>query len=87
MAGKETVQLYVSKPISIVERASKELKAFEKVLVAPGEAKIVTLTIPVKDLAYYDEKTGTWMVERGDYDLLIGSSSKDIKGMVQVKVM
>jgi beta-glucosidase len=86
-AGKETVQLYVSKSTSVVVRAAKELKAFEKLLIGPGETKMVTLNIPVKDLAYYDEKTGSWIVERGDYELIVGSSSKDIKGKVEIKVM
>ncbi|HEY5325361.1 MAG TPA: glycoside hydrolase family 3 C-terminal domain-containing protein [Mucilaginibacter sp.] len=78
-AGKETVQLYVGKPVSAVERADKELKAFKKVKIAPGETLNVTLNIPVKDLAYYDVKTGKWVVEPGKYKLLAGTSSRDIE--------
>jgi beta-glucosidase len=77
-AGKETVQLYVSKPGSAVERADKELKAFKKVNVAVGETATVTLNIPVKDLAYYDVKSNSWVVEPGQYKLLAGTSSRDI---------
>jgi len=78
-AGKETVQLYVSKTGSVVERADKELKAFKKISVAVGETATVTLNIPVKDLAYYDVKTSKWVVEPGKYKLLAGTSSRDIE--------
>ncbi len=78
-AGKETVQLYISKANSAVERAEKELKAFKKVTVAAGETVDVSLNIPVKDLAYYDVKTSKWIVEPGKYKLLAGTSSRDIK--------
>ncbi len=78
-AGKETVQLYVSKEKSVVDRAEKELKAFKKVMIAPGETIDVRLSIPVKDLAYYDVKTSKWVVEPGTYKLLAGTSSRDIK--------
>jgi beta-glucosidase len=78
-AGKETVQLYVSKNGSTVERAEKELKAFKKVKIGAGETTSVTLSIPVKDLAYYDEKTSKWIVEPGKYKLLAGTSSRDIR--------
>jgi len=78
-AGKETIQLYVSKTGSAVDRADKELKAFKKINVAVGETATVTLRIPVKDLAYYDVKTSKWMVEPGKYKLLAGTSSRDIE--------
>ncbi len=77
-AGKETVQLYVTKSGSKVERAEKELKAFKKVSIAAGETASVTLNIPVKDLAYWDDKTSKWVVEPGKYKLLAGTSSRDI---------
>ena len=85
-AGKETVQLYVSKKGSVVERAEKELKAFKKVKIAAGETASVTLNIPVKDLAYYDVKTSKWVVEPGKYTLLAGTSSRDIeqKGTITI---
>jgi beta-glucosidase len=85
-AGKETVQLYVSKVGSKVERAEKELKAFKKVLTAPGKVSNVALTIPVKDLAYYDVSTKKWVVEKGTYKLLAGTSSRDIKETATITV-
>lgn len=78
-AGKETVQLYVNKPGSQVERADKELKAFKKVMIKQGSTVEVRLEIPVKDLAYYDTKNAKWVVEAGKYKLLAGTSSGDIK--------
>jgi beta-glucosidase len=85
-AGKETVQLYVSKAASAVERPEKELKAFKKVMIAPGETAVVTLDIPVSDLAYYDVKAGKWVVEPGKYKLLAGTSSRDIKETADIIV-
>jgi beta-glucosidase len=85
-AGKETVQLYVSKPKSVVERAEKELKAFKKVSIAAGETVDVALTIPVKNLAYYDVKTSAWIVEPGAYTLLAGTSSGDISQKTTITV-
>ncbi|MFI5136228.1 MAG: beta-glucosidase family protein [Sphingobacteriales bacterium] len=86
-AGKETVQLYVSKTGSIVDRADKELKAFKKINVAVGETATVTLSIPVKDLAYYDVKTSKWVVEPGKYKLLAGASSRDIEQSSVIEVV
>lgn len=86
ISGRETVQLYVGKAQSKVERATKELKAFSKVPVAAGAVATVTLRIPVKDLAYYDEQTNSWVVEEGVYQLMAGSSSQDIRGKVEVEV-
>jgi len=85
-AGKETVQLYISKQGSVVDRAEKELKAFKKVNVAAGETVNVSLKIPVKDLAYYDVKTSKWIVEPGKYKLLVGTSSRDIEQTSSITV-
>ena len=78
-AGKETVQLYISKTGSAVERPEKELKAFKKVLIPSGQEANVKLTIRVSDLAYYDVKNSKWTVEPGTYKILVGTSSRDIK--------
>jgi beta-glucosidase len=84
--GKEIVQLYVSKPSSKVERADKELKAFMKVLVNKGASSEVKLSIPVKDLAYYDTKTSKWVVEPGVYKILVGSSSAQINQTASITI-
>ncbi|HTR28751.1 MAG TPA: glycoside hydrolase family 3 C-terminal domain-containing protein [Puia sp.] len=86
-AGKETVQLYVTKDGSKVERAEKELKGFKKVLIPAGRSESVNITIPVKDLAYYDVAAGKWVVEPGKYQLLAGGSSRDIKEVADFKIL
>ncbi|WP_025866290.1 beta-glucosidase family protein [Prolixibacter bellariivorans] len=85
--GAETAQLYVSKPKSEVTRAAKELKAFKKVFLKAGESRLVTLKVPVSSFAYYNEKENGWDVEPGSYTLLLGNSSRDIKGTMNVKVL
>ncbi|NCD69956.1 beta-glucosidase [Mucilaginibacter agri] len=84
--GKETVQLYVNKSGSKVERAEKELKAFKKVYVAAGQAVTIKLKIPVKNLAYFDDSTKKWIVEPGKYKLLAGTSSRDIKQTANITI-
>ncbi len=84
--GKEVVQLYVSKAKSGIQRADKELKGFTKVLVKAGASNNVSIKVPVKELAYYDEKSKQWIVEPGDYTFKLGSSSRDIKQEVTVSI-
>ena len=84
--GKEVVQLYVSKAKSAVERAAKELKGFNKVLVKAGNSEKVTIKVPVKELAYYDENSKGWVVEKGDYTFKLGNSSKNITQEVTVTI-
>jgi beta-glucosidase len=85
-AGKETVQIYISKKGSVVERAEKELKGFKKVLVESGKSTQVQFIIPIEDLAYYDVKTSKWVVEPGKYEVMAGSSSRDIRGKTTVTI-
>ncbi|SDS67947.1 beta-glucosidase [Mucilaginibacter mallensis] len=79
VAGKEIVQIYVSKVNSGVLRADKELKAFKKVMIAPGKTMPLIMNINVSDLAYFDDKLSKWIVEPGEYKLMAASSSKDIR--------
>ena len=84
--GQEVVQLYSSKPDSKITRAAQELKGFQKVLVKAGNSEIVTIQVPVKELAYYNVDTKKWTVEPGNYTLKLGSSSRDIKKEVVVTI-
>jgi beta-glucosidase len=84
--GAETAQLYVSKSGSAVNRAAKELKAFKKVFLKAGESQRVTIEMPVNSFAYYNATKSTWEVEPGAYTLFLGSSSRDVKATVSVKV-
>jgi beta-glucosidase len=85
--GKETVQLYISKENSAVERAEKELKAFKKVAIAPRKISAVSLAVNVNDLAYFDVATERWIVEPGRYKLMAGTSSRDIKQVLTFNVV
>ena len=78
VAGSETIQLYISDRESTVERPIKELKAFRKVFLQPGETKQVSLTIDRSALSFYNDQTGQWTAEPGEFKALIGTSSKDI---------
>jgi beta-glucosidase len=84
--GAESAQLYVSKQKSAVTRAAKELKAFKKIFLKAGESQVVTLEVPVSSFEFYNEAKHDWKVEPGSYTLLLGSSSRDIKGKVDVSV-
>ncbi|MGE5559174.1 MAG: glycoside hydrolase family 3 C-terminal domain-containing protein [Bacillota bacterium] len=77
--GAEVAQLYVKKIKSAVDRPVQELKRFQKVLLAPGEKKRVELVLVWDDFAYYNEKQKKWAVEPGEYEILVGSSSRDIR--------
>ncbi len=77
-AGEEIAQLYVSCRGSTVPRPVRELKGFLKTPLRPGETKRVGLELPVKDLAYYDEKERAWKVERRRYEVRVGPSSRDL---------
>jgi beta-glucosidase len=74
--GAEVAQLYASDPVCSVLRPEKELKAFEKVFLKPGETKTVTLQVKVADLAFYDESKKAWNTEAGEYILQLGNSSR-----------
>lgn len=76
--GAETVQLYIKDKKSSVDRPVKELKGFKKVWLEPGEQKDVDMTIDNNALAYYDETTGTWKSENGEFEALVGNASDNI---------
>ena len=80
--GQEVVQLYISDKKSSLPRPVKELKGFQKVKLAPGEEKAVTLTIDKKALSFFDDAKHEWVAEPGKFEVVIGSSSRDIKGIV-----
>ena len=84
--GAEVVQLYVSDPACSVLRPEKELKAFEKIFLKPGETKTVEMLVKVTDLAFYDETKKDWNVEAGEFVLQIGNSSRNISKSVKVSV-
>ena len=64
---------------SSLPRPVKELKEFAKVELEPGESRTVNFTIDKSALSYYDDVQGCWMAESGDFEVLVGSSSADIR--------
>lgn len=83
--GSEIVQVYVSVPGSKVERHVKELKGFARIDLAAGEEKNVEIRIPFEELKYYDEASGTWILEHTGYQFLAGPSA-DPKALKDVTV-
>ncbi|HKV18829.1 MAG TPA: glycoside hydrolase family 3 C-terminal domain-containing protein [Mycobacterium sp.] len=77
--GREVVQVYVSKPESAVTRPPQELGAFEVVDVPRGAVRTVIVRIARRDLAYWDDRVDTWVVEDGRYTVRVGRSSRDIR--------
>ena len=84
--GYETVQIYASQPKASVIRPVKELKGFKKVFLQPGETATVTIPIRIQDLAFYDERTGNWNVEAGEFVFHNASSAADVKSSVKIRV-
>ncbi len=78
-AGDEVVQLYVQDVKASVHREVKSLKGFKRVRLNPDESKIVTFKLDKNDLSFYSEKERKWVAESGKFNLLIGSSSRDIR--------
>ena len=79
-AGKEVVQIYVTLPQTELEKEYKRLAGFAKTrLLKPGETQTLTVGIPQKQLASFNEETHTWIVEKGKYGILVGNSSDKLK--------
>ena len=79
--GKEIVQLYIGEENPLLERPTKELKAFEKVSLAPGETKTVKFEIPVSDLAYFNADTHSWVLDSGHkFTAYFAAASDDVRG-------
>ncbi|MFJ8353501.1 glycoside hydrolase family 3 C-terminal domain-containing protein [Bacillus paramycoides] len=76
--GKEIVQLYIKDVESTMIRPEKELKGFEKVALQPGEEKTVSFTLNKRSFAYYNVELKDWHVETGEFEILVGKSSKEI---------
>ena len=78
-AGDEVVQLYAHEASPAVKRPVKELRGFQRVTLQPKEKKRVTFNLPASDLAYYDVASKRFLVKPGTFDIMVGSSSEDIR--------
>jgi len=76
--GEEVVQLYIRDKVGSVVRPVKELKDFQKIKLNPGESKTIRFTIDKEKLSFFNDKL-QWITEPGEFDLMIGSSSEDIR--------
>ncbi|HEY0945333.1 MAG TPA: glycoside hydrolase family 3 C-terminal domain-containing protein, partial [Opitutaceae bacterium] len=85
-AGQEVVQLYVRERAPRVRRPERELRAFTKVALAPGEEKTVTFALARRDFAYWDSRIHDWAVRSGTFDVQVGGSSRDLPLTVALEV-
>jgi beta-glucosidase len=85
--GDEVVQLYVSDIECTTDRPEKELKAFSRIKLKPAEIKVVTMKLNEKAFAFYNLNKKSWTVEPGEFEILMGSSSRDIrlKNKIEIK--
>ena len=86
MEADEVAQLYVRRIGSKVERPLKELEAFQRVTLKAGETKKVTLTFPVEELAHWDIEKNDWVIENGQFEILVGSASDDIRQSIMAEI-
>ena len=87
VAGKEVVQLYVRDLVSTLVRPEKELKAFAKIKLAPGECQTITFKLTREAFHYYRPEQNGWQVEPGEFEILIGASSQDIRLQATVELV
>lgn len=86
VAGAEVVQLYASQAKPKLMRPAKELKGFKKVFLQPGQSEVVRLSVPARDLAYFDEAAHEWIVDSDKFTLHCAASVSDIKSSVTVSI-
>ncbi len=84
--GAEVAQVYVTQKNAPVLRPVKELKGFKKVFLKAGKQQTVTIPVKVEDMAYWDEETSNWKLDPGEYQLHLGTSSRDVKYTLAVQV-
>ncbi len=87
LAGKEAVQVYVRDVQSKTSRPEKELKAFRKVMLQPGETQTVTFSLDREAFWYFDTARNGWAVEPGIFEIWVGASSRDIRLKAQVEIL
>lgn len=84
--GQEIVQLYIRDVESTVLRPEKELKGFAKIALEPGETKNITFRLDKRSFAYYNPERSDWHAETGEYHVLVGSSSREIRLQASLSV-
>ena len=82
-AGAEVPQVYVADPISAGE-PPKQLKGYQKVFLNPGQSTTITIPLDARAFAHWDTTQHTWVIDQGTYQILLGSSSRDIRGQSSI---
>lgn len=85
--GKEIAEVYVSQKSPVIFKPEKELKGFEKVELEPGEEKEVVIKLDKSAFEYYNVEQKKWLVEHGEYFILVGKSSRDIVLKEKIKII
>lgn len=86
VAGAEVSQLYIAPKNSAVTKAVKELKGFSKVFLEAKESETLKLTLAIEDFQHFDVIENQWVLEKGNYDILIGSSSDNIRLSIEIEI-
>jgi len=86
VTGKEVVQVYVGDVASSADRPVRELKAFRKVELAPGQSAPVSFELSARDLSFFSPAHGRWVLEGGDFEISVGASSRDLRLTATVTV-
>ena len=84
--GAEVVQLYIADPQASIDRPAKELKGVEKIYLKAGESKTVSFEIDAEDLSWFDADNHKWVAEPGEFQALMGSTSRDIRASVSFEL-
>jgi beta-glucosidase len=85
-AGNEVVQLYVRALKPSVTRPEKELRGFQRIALSPGAGQKVNFAVPAVKLSYYEEAKRAFVVEPGEYEIMVGSSSADIRARATIRI-
>jgi beta-glucosidase len=86
VAGSEVVQCYVKDPESSLPRPEKELKAFKKVWLEPGVSAQIVLRLPSSAFEYYDDRVNKWVLEKGEFEIMVGNSSRNIQFLQKIQL-
>jgi beta-glucosidase len=79
VAGSEVAQVYVAQPNALIPRPEKELKGFQKVFLQPNEQKAIAITLTRDSFSYFNDASNQWVMDGGNYNIIVGASSKDIR--------
>lgn len=83
VAGRDTIQVYISDPVSSFRRPVRELKGFAKTgLLQPGESELVTIELDKYAFSLWDDAADTWLAEKGTFEVAVANSSTD-EGQVE----